>query len=492
MAINRNELELFLQQYERAFGSNLGTGGGRPNTRDPNETVAAVMASYISRGVLVVNEDGSLGPGPRFNPNDTLLVGQMNRINQGFAEANQRESTTAAQQDSIQSAIDNVTAQPTAQIPTRQPTGGVGSGEGQDLTDPTTPSPASAPVSASAPAPTPASAPAATPAPEKDEEETVSSRLDDWWERIVKRVRRSARGSASGPITLPGMGGVIINTETITDPGSWRVFLPGVIPSLPSGPTILGTIEEILSNPSLVLGGLIDDLQNVISNPEEVLAEIFANSVGEGGFVTTAVMTDVISSVIDRIEDAAGEILRNEDGIPEVNEQGSILGGQEEESTDEDILGDTTNEDDPFIDTGSTDSSTDDSVVSTPEVGTTTPEIGTTTPEVGATTPEIGTTGVSSAGDSAITGMLSTGESQIGEQPQQQLGAIETASEGGGGGAGVQSGSSMFDEFLRRLRPIQIPQISGISQLPQKDALTELNDFINRQNGMFTGGNQII
>ena len=28
MAINRNELELFLQQYERAFGSNLGTGGG--------------------------------------------------------------------------------------------------------------------------------------------------------------------------------------------------------------------------------------------------------------------------------------------------------------------------------------------------------------------------------------------------------------------------------------------------------------------------------
>ncbi len=280
------------------------------------------------------------------------------------------------------------------------------------------------------------------------------------------------------------MGGVIINTETITDPGSWRVFLPGVIPGLPSGPTILGTVEEILSNPSLVLGGLLDDLKNVISNPEEVLAEIFTNSVGEGGFVTTAVMTDVISSVIDRIEDAAGEILRNEDGIPEVNEQGSILGGQEEESTDEDILGDTTNEDDPFTDTGSTDSSTDDSVVSTPEVGT-------TTPEVGVTTPEIGTTNVLSTGDSAITGMLSTGESQISEQPQQQLGAIETASEGGGG-AGVQSGSSMFDEFLRRLRPIQIPQISGISQLPQKDALTELNDFINRQNGMFTGGNQII
>ena len=461
--ISPTDLDLFLLSYERAFGPNPGAGGGRPNTRDPNETVAAVMASYIRRGVLVVNEDGSLGPGPRFNPNDTLLVGQVNRINQAFEEANQRESTTAAQQDPIQSAIDNVTAQPTAQTPTRQPTGGVGSGEGQDLTDSTTP------------APTPAPAP--EPEPEKDEEETVSSRLNDWWEGIVERVTRSARGSASGPITLPGMGGVIINTETITDPGSWRVFLPGVIPGLPSGPTVLGTVEEILSNPSLVLGGLIDDLQNVISNPEEVLAEIFTNSVGEGGFVTTTVMTDVISSVIDRIEDAGGEILRNEDGIPEVNEQGSILGGQEEESIDEDILGDTTNEDDPFTDTGSTDSSTDDPVVSTPEVGT--------------TTPEVGTTDVLSTGDSAITGMLSTGESQISEQPQQQLGATETVSEGGGG-AGVQSGSSMFDEFLRRLRPIQIPQISGISQLPQKDALTELNDFINRQNGMFTGGNQII
>ena len=462
---NREALEDF-GALMRTFGVNLGAGGGgpsRPNTRDPNETVAAIMASYIRRGVLVVNEDGSLGPGPRFNPNDTLLVGQVNRINERFAEANQRESTTAAQQDPIQSAIDNVTAQPTAQTPTRQPTGGVGSGEGQDITDSTTP------------APTPAPAPA--PAPEEDEEETVSSRLNDWWEGIVERATRSARGSASGPITLPGMGGVIINTETITDPGSWRVFLPGVIPDLPSGPTVLGTVEEILSNPSLVLGGLIDDLQNVISNPEEVLAEIFTNSVGEGGFVTTAVMTDVISRVIDRIEDATDEILRNEDGIPEVNEQGSILGGQEEESTDEDILGDTTNEDDPFTDTGSTDSSTDDPVVSTPEVGT--------------TTPEIGTTDVLSVGDSVITGMLSTGEPQIGEQPQQELGATETVSEGGGG-AGVQSGSSMFDEFLRRLRPIQIPQISGISQLPQKDALTELNDFINRQNGMFTGGNQII
>ena len=502
MAINRNELELFLQQYERAFGPNPGAGGGRPNTRDPNETVAAVMASYIRRGVLVINEDGSLGPGPRFNPNDTLLVGQMNRINQGFAEANQRESTTAAQQDPIQSAINNVTAQPTAQTPTRQPTGGVGSGEGQDLdnainnliTQSSTQASTRQPITgvgsgASTRQPianvgsgegqdlTDPTIPEPEPEPEKDEEETVSSRLNDWWEGIVERITTTARGSASGPITLPGMGGVIINTETITDPGSWRVFLPGVIPNLPSGPTILGTIDQILQNPQIVLGGLINDISTVFTNPEQILSEIFTDSVGEGGLVTTAVMTDVISRIIDRIEDATDEILRNEDGFLEVNEQGSILGGQEEESIDEDILGDTTNEDDPFTDTGSTDSSTDDPVVSTPEVGT--------------TTPEIGTTDVLSTGDSAITGMLSTGESQIGEQPQQQLGATETVSEGGGG-AGVQSGSSMFDEFLRRLRPIQIPQISGISQLPQKDALTELNDFINRQNGLFTGGNQII
>lgn len=228
--ISPTDLDLFLLSYERAFGSNPGAGGGRPNTRDPNETVAAVMASYIRRGVLVVNEDGSLGPGPRFNPNDTLLVGQVNRINERFAEANQRESTTAAQQDPIQSAINNVIAQPTAQTPirqptpTRQPTGGVGSGEGQDLdnainnlitqsstqtstrqpitgvgsgtstrrtvtnvgsgqgqdlTDPTIP----------APAPAPAPEPEPEPAPEEDEEETVSSRLNDWWEGIVKRVK---------------------------------------------------------------------------------------------------------------------------------------------------------------------------------------------------------------------------------------------------------------------------------------------------------------
>ncbi len=212
---NREALEDF-SALMRTFGVNLGAGGGgpsRPNTRDPNETVAAIMASYIRRGVLVINEDGSLGPGPRFNPNDTLLVGQMNRINQAFEEANQRESTTAAQQDPIQSAIDNVTAQPTAQTPTRQPTGGVGSGEGQDLdnaisnliTQSSTQTSARQPITNVGSGegqdltdPTiPAPAPAPEPEPEKDEEETVSSRLNDWWEGIVERVTRSARGSAS-------------------------------------------------------------------------------------------------------------------------------------------------------------------------------------------------------------------------------------------------------------------------------------------------------
>jgi hypothetical protein len=315
-----------------------------------------------------------------------------------------------------------------------------------------------------------------------------SSRLNNWWQGIVNSATaRARRGGISGPITLPGSAGVIIDMETITNPDLWRVFLPGVIPGLPSSPTILGTVEEILSNPQIVLGGLIDDVATVFTNPEQVIGEILTDAAGENGLITTALMTDIISSVIDRIEDATGEIYRNEDGIPEVNEQGSILGGQEEESTDEsteeDILGDTTSEDDPFTDTGSIDPLTDELVVSTPEVGT-------TTPEVGGTTPEIGTTDASSAGASTIID-ISTGEPQIGEQPQQQLGGAEDVSEGGGG-SGVQSGSSMFNPFLRRLRPIQIPQISSVSQAPQKDALAELDDFINRQNGMFTGGNQII
>lgn len=96
-----------IRENQRAFGANQG-GGGRPNTRDPGQTFAAEMYSYITRGVIVVNEDGTLGPGPQFNPNDTRVIGIIDRVNEGVRAANERETDQETEDDPIQDAIDDL------------------------------------------------------------------------------------------------------------------------------------------------------------------------------------------------------------------------------------------------------------------------------------------------------------------------------------------------------------------------------------------------
>ena len=122
-----------------------------------------------------------------------------------------------------------------------------------------------------------------------------------------------APGVSSAPITPstpttpmtppPGSAGVIIDIEDLMNAGDWTVFLPGVIPGLPSSPTILGTIEEILSAPGQVLGDLWDDLVRTVSNPEQVLEDILNGVIDEDGLITIGGIQSVISDIMDRIEE---------------------------------------------------------------------------------------------------------------------------------------------------------------------------------------------
>jgi hypothetical protein len=124
--------------------------------------------------------------------------------------------------------------------------------------------------------------------------------------------------SPSTPMTPPpGSAGVIIDIEDLMNAGDWTVFVPGVIPGLPSSPTILGTIEDILESPSQVLGDLWDSIENTVANPQQVLNDILNDAADSEGLITIGGIQTVISDLLDQIgdEDVREELV------------GSLIGG---------------------------------------------------------------------------------------------------------------------------------------------------------------------
>lgn len=181
----------------------------------------------------------------------------------------------------------------------------------------------------------------------EEEELGILDRIGQWIQsQIGGGTGGAGGGTSSTPPFLPGSAGVIISPgsagmswpEILADPGKWTVFLPGVIPGLPESPTILGTIEDILSRPGDVLGGLWNDLVTTVSNPEQVLEDILNDAADSEGLITIGGIAGVISGVLDTLGDAVN---RDDEGNIVVNESGSILGGAgegEDESQGEVIV----------------------------------------------------------------------------------------------------------------------------------------------------------
>lgn len=128
-----------------------------------------------------------------------------------------------------------------------------------------------------------------------EEEESWTDRLSNWWQNVLN----SMGGGSSGPPTLPGSAGVIITPSTMGTPGSWRVFLPGMIPGLPSSPTIIGTIEDILSAPGDVLSDLWGQIQNRVQDPVGYLEDLLNGTLDPDGLVTVGGISAVVGAVID-------------------------------------------------------------------------------------------------------------------------------------------------------------------------------------------------
>ena len=140
---------------------------------------------------------------------------------------------------------------------------------------------------------------------EEEESESWLDRLSNWWDSVVNSV--GGGGSGSTAPTLPGSSGVIISPgsagmswpQILSNPGAWQVFLPGVIPGLPQSPTIIGTIEDILSSPGDVLGDLWEQVQNTVENPGEFLEDLLNGVVDEDGNVTIGGISTVVGTIYD-------------------------------------------------------------------------------------------------------------------------------------------------------------------------------------------------
>ena len=278
------------------------------------------------------------------------------------------------------------------------------------------------------------------------------------------------------PITPPpGSAGVIIDIEDLIKAGDWRVFLPGVIPGLPSSPTILGTIEEILSAPEQVLGDLWNDLVRTVSNPQQVLEDILNGVVDEDGNITIGAIGGAIGGIFDAIENAGGAITYDADGNPIVNPEGSILGGREDE---------------PDGELPSEPEIVDEEVIEVIEDRLPEPEPPPEPPPAPPPEPEI----VDEEVIEDIVDRLPAPETSTPEigtvidpepepEPEPEIGTTESVTGGGGGGGGMLS---------QQTPNLGIPSIGyqpvQLQQLITPSYQSVLDDIIRRNSkGMFTG-----
>ena len=171
------------------------------------------------------------------------------------------------------------------------------------------------------PADTTASEGDTTTTQEEEESGGIWGTIRDWWNSVSTG---GPRGGGRGTMPFPGPGaGVEIDIEDIFTPGNWRVFLPGVIPGLPQSNTIIGTIQDILEDPSEVLGDLWNRIEEAADDPLGTLEGILNEAADSEGLITIGGIAGVVNEVIGRYGSPDESADEADSGLP--------LGGDEEE-----------------------------------------------------------------------------------------------------------------------------------------------------------------
>jgi hypothetical protein len=175
-------------------------------------------------------------------------------------------------------------------------------------------------------------------------QETEEVDLEDLGDLVNSEFEPGIPGAPATVGTLPSPGslppgttggGVVITPRTIGDPSSWPVYVPGTIPGLPSSSTIIGTVEDILSDPEAVLGDIWGQLEDTVSDPLGTLEDILSGVADDGNVTIGA-----IGAVLNEIRNQGGSDTEGED-LP-LGGQGDddtlILGGNDDDVVDDDVL----------------------------------------------------------------------------------------------------------------------------------------------------------
>ena len=308
-----------------------------------------------------------------------------------------------------------------------------------------------------------------------------------------------APGVSSAPVTPstpttpmtppPGSAGVIIDIEDLMNAGDWTVFLPGVIPGLPSSPTIIGTVEEILSNPSGIFNDLLKDLEGIVTNPEQVLEDILNDAADSDGLITIGGIQSVISDIMDRI----GEGPEAPPASIATEQDPTIIGGEdtdEEEEVSESISQETTIEEPAVNETVPDETPRSDSPEPEPELGsqpepdidkdkvfddvTPLPELRGEMPisDSPEPQPEVGT-------------VTDTPLPSDSPEPQPEVGGDDNVDGGLGGGLG--GGFSPKQGMLGGNFPFQAPGYQPVMYQSPVSASSIIEEFILRNTGRKKG-----
>ena len=267
----------------------------------------------------------------------------------------------------------------------------------------------------------------------------------------------------------PGSAGVIIDIEDLMNAGDWTVFLPGVIPGLPSSPTILGTVEEILNNPSGIFDDLLKDLEGIVTNPEQVLEDILNDAADSDGLITIGGIQSVISDIMDRIEEGPEAT-----PAPITTEQDpTIIGGEERDEEEETIepKETTTVEPEETTTVEPEKPTTEPPTVEPKETTTVEPEETTTVePEKPTTEPP------------TVEPKETTTDSVLppdSPEPQPEIGTVETEDSVSSVGGMLAASPFETDGVSQYGIAYQTPQIRQVV-VPKKDYVAELDALIER------------
>ena len=150
-----------------------------------------------------------------------------------------------------------------------------------------------------------------------------SASLEDIMDWIEENVTANVQTITPQSIAEEYIGrGVGVNLPTGA-PGAGTVFVPGVIPGLPSSSTIIGTVEQILNSPGDVLDQVLGRIEGVVEDPLGTLEAVLRGAADEEGNITAG----VLNQVIDDILSGSSRTTPPATQAPSTDEPGTQLGG---------------------------------------------------------------------------------------------------------------------------------------------------------------------